>query len=771
MGRRPNQLVVEFFERGEKLGDNSNRYRHTCRRCGQCFPKGRVDTLQAHVLRNCPKISPEDREWGLQQLQQKPERPRPDNNPTRDDSDQNHESLTQPEPHYQQQSALDTLAEVSRHHLDYSSNRQLGHPGQDHTEHVLDRASTSEQQFIAQLQEFNTPTHPSQVADPNGRTAGRDPTTEHHFFDPQESAPEKSAAPELSGLAQTASAANRQLEASQVQDYPPEHDPFVDPDLHGMGGPVPAQSLFEAISESEGVPWVPAEQSAGHYGFQYPQKPVHKKVRGRFDDSRRKEVAGIRKSGACIRCRMLKKQCSGETPCRTCRNVETARLWKGTCFRARVVDEFTLWSLNLFSSRMITELSATAHGAEHERLPGRVEARLLAGTDCCMNFAVRALVDCSNAEGPNDESARGGRALMLDGEEAVHDKIGAFTALLAEDFIDQESSVFVKKTMQVALFMAQTVDAAQAAKAGHVQGHSPSRACYNLQERLTHNVIELWILTTLLTKPEDSFELRYQPQKSPTDQPERPSGTAGQDEIQKDVQDICPTSTSFRMIVAQLLTAIEARCSRLSKIVMNELERRLLQRQQANQFATFISSLILLNCVERMTGLYRSYDTSELAKADMARHETTAGAANEEEPSDAVTDSTKSDNGPELSEKSTSWPLDTPPSALWPQGLRFADLLTMLLRIRALPPKTGETPEGTLAVVQDHPLPAGFHGRAPRPEADEETKVAAAWLDPMQLNVDELMRKRYGEVPAMSEGVQAWDMRFIAKVLLPERTA
>lgn len=35
MGRRPNALMVEFFERGKKLEDNSNRYQHTCQRCGQ----------------------------------------------------------------------------------------------------------------------------------------------------------------------------------------------------------------------------------------------------------------------------------------------------------------------------------------------------------------------------------------------------------------------------------------------------------------------------------------------------------------------------------------------------------------------------------------------------------------------------------------------------------------------------------------------------------------------------------------------------------------
>lgn len=41
--------------------------------------------------------------------------------------------------------------------------------------------------------------------------------------------------------------------------------------------------------------------------FSVSQKPVKPKVRGRFSDSRRKEVQEVRKRGACIRCRMLKK--------------------------------------------------------------------------------------------------------------------------------------------------------------------------------------------------------------------------------------------------------------------------------------------------------------------------------------------------------------------------------------------------------------------------------------------------------------------------------
>jgi hypothetical protein len=41
MGRRPNVVVGEFFHRGQKLDDNSNRYQHTCKKCGQHVRRGK----------------------------------------------------------------------------------------------------------------------------------------------------------------------------------------------------------------------------------------------------------------------------------------------------------------------------------------------------------------------------------------------------------------------------------------------------------------------------------------------------------------------------------------------------------------------------------------------------------------------------------------------------------------------------------------------------------------------------------------------------------
>ena len=61
MGRKPNQLVLEYFDRGAKLEDNSNRYVHTCKACRKDFPKGRIESLMAHIEKSCPSIRRKDR--------------------------------------------------------------------------------------------------------------------------------------------------------------------------------------------------------------------------------------------------------------------------------------------------------------------------------------------------------------------------------------------------------------------------------------------------------------------------------------------------------------------------------------------------------------------------------------------------------------------------------------------------------------------------------------------------------------------------------------
>ena len=75
MGRKPNQLILEFFDRGAKLEDASNRYQYTCKACGEHFPKGRTDTLTSHAAR-CHAVKMEDRRRALNHIHNLPEQVR-----------------------------------------------------------------------------------------------------------------------------------------------------------------------------------------------------------------------------------------------------------------------------------------------------------------------------------------------------------------------------------------------------------------------------------------------------------------------------------------------------------------------------------------------------------------------------------------------------------------------------------------------------------------------------------------------------------------------
>jgi hypothetical protein len=57
MGRRPSPIVVHYFARGAKIGNVSNRYEHTCRLCGERFPKGRTEDMHKHISTKCNGLS------------------------------------------------------------------------------------------------------------------------------------------------------------------------------------------------------------------------------------------------------------------------------------------------------------------------------------------------------------------------------------------------------------------------------------------------------------------------------------------------------------------------------------------------------------------------------------------------------------------------------------------------------------------------------------------------------------------------------------------
>lgn len=262
---------------------------------------------------------------------------------------------------------------MSRRHLDYSTEQQNvdapEHVNEDQAVPHFHGAETLQEQLqkAAELHEASpTPMEITRVlyeVPPNLYPPSPCATMRRHeSVEPR--------AEETLPLVQTASAANERLEQDGVVDS--ENAPDPDPDDTEVQTATPPTST-EVLEDADAMSWKPVVgsnkafdiliENPSQAGFGVLRKGGKNKVRGRFEDTRRKEVQEIRKRGACMRCRMLKKPCSEGTPCKTCQGVESARLWKGIkLFRDRGgLTDRTLqasvsergWSTSLCSGRPI----------------------------------------------------------------------------------------------------------------------------------------------------------------------------------------------------------------------------------------------------------------------------------------------------------------------------------------------------------------------------------------------------------------------------------
>ena len=466
-------------------------------------------------------------------------------------------------PNFQQPSALDTLAEVSRRHLDYSSQR--GHLAQDQEGFARTVSEVNaEQALLAKLQQSGIDYNPDATAE----------YTRLYSYPVVAAQDQSQHTPDfplmttgglgISPLVQTASAANQQLEQAQAQ-----NQSIVDPQLNDMGGPVQATAIYEHDrKDADVMSWDPAttrgvQQTFGDLsmpsneptsGFGMLQNHFKYNRRSRFTHTRRLEVSDIRKRGACIRCRMLKKPCSGETPCATCRSVESARLWKATCVRTRLVDEFTLWSANLFYSRAKIAIPAAVQGLEQQSVQGRIEARFFAGSNLCLSFAVKtyghfsAVIDPNLEEDGRDEQSGRNIIWLLDEGEAIVDKLEEYAHQITNTYIEAEPSLFMRSSLTRAQVLIRAEEGEGPAKAAETQGKVAPRSTYHLQNQLLSNVVELWILTRLLTSPDvQLLQLQHDTTKASRHLPE-PVDWASENPG-SGVQTIPESSQSYHLIL------------------------------------------------------------------------------------------------------------------------------------------------------------------------------------------------------------------------------
>ena len=242
-----------------------------------------------------------------------------------------------------QLSALETLAEVSRQHLDLSGKRM---PERQHSH------GNTNITHAGLLDEFliqdDRPEATELAALPHGMDMSSAPAlpTMYHFNDSLHHSPNTSPhighmplsnstsmAQMVPSLVMAASAANELMPLANGLTMEPDlslagtgMNPMSDKYFHAQGRaqwPNLQPSSLDPLLQEHGKDQMLSRDDHLNKGVQHPrpiamnpnaqthfttdfsmnQKPSKPKVRGRFSDTRRKEVQEVRKRGACIRCR------------------------------------------------------------------------------------------------------------------------------------------------------------------------------------------------------------------------------------------------------------------------------------------------------------------------------------------------------------------------------------------------------------------------------------------------------------------------------------
>ena len=220
-------------------------------------------------------------------------------------------------------------------------------------------------------------------------------------------------------------------------------------------------------------------------------------------------------------------------------------------------------------------------------------------------------------------------------------------------------------------------------------------------DTLLTNILWLWTCTLLLVDD----RLRWQSIITP-------DTAAAPAEHQAPTENLLPSEASplsNQLINAQLSVGVEMCGKSLAKSILGDLERRLLQRQQDRQFDTFLAVIILLNCFERMSWLFKRTHAKQ-------RDE---------------------------------WPFPQSSEEFVQEGERFADIIELLVDMRSLPPRTFFDP------VKNTLVPLG--------NQDESIRK---WFDEISITQEYLQFN--SERPFDETDFHSMDGRFFARLLQPD---
>ncbi|KAK1596325.1 uncharacterized protein LY79DRAFT_588044 [Colletotrichum navitas] len=731
MGRKPNPVIGEYFTRGPKLADSSNRYPHTCKLCGENFPKGRGEVLHKHITEKCPAITPEERinaALGFAGLHSGSSAPR-SMNLTVNQLDPAAAEVAPEAP--ENWSALRTLAEASRQ----VGENEMGAPsapGRDPSESAVRQLGISfevQEQFTLENPPVSYDNRPGRERKESTSNDSTNPlshlTTEEKMEHLQAATQQQNNPPMDSSDLSVAVAATARLtdslmdpqlttEHTEPQVLSPAMSPTeaCKPELpvnsiptsnaSGSAMPQPLQQSQQQQPQQPQQPWgemtymttnhnptvathvapiAPPNRGGTRMPIGNGTQSEHK--RKAYNPARRKEVQAARKKGACIRCRILRKTCGTNDPCDQCRKIQGPRHWTYPCVRTRLNQELTLYSAALI---VVLAQTRVKHARQNYQLLSNGTSLVVSLWEDSPSLTLAALVTprpqqpvAEEPEQTNGDAKPVFQVVMIDQDkEDLPARMEEFLKSILPTLIQREPSHF----MQVVL------EAAQKFPQERVTGKNLKLA------------IELWGLVEILDR-ERSWYIAEE--REGIVSPRGPEDFAGSDD-----QDI------YNLITFQLSAATERKANNVSNKLISELQRCLENGKAKINFDVYLSILILLHCLEKTTWTFKVWEMDDFRQR---------------------------------------WPLDRPPAMYVNQGREIADLLKMLLTLRKSHPKTFRTLDGRLSVID---------------VGDSDFAMMAEFFEALNLDYDDVVQKL--ETCAFSpETSRSLELHFCSQVLLPPK--
>lgn len=295
--------------------------------------------------------------------------------------------------------------------------------------------------------------------------------------------------------------------------------------------------------------------------------------RSRFSEPRRKEVQNIRKIGACIRCRILRKTCSKGDPCETCQKVLSPRIWRSGCIRTKFTDK-----VDLFNARVHEHQRKAGVDAVMANWNAKYPIVVLEATHS--DGGVMLACEASLGTRPDeildptvtaDYQTVFPKVVMIDPEDDLPERMKEYVNDVLPELIRLEESTFSRITLEAAQELA---------------SKNPER---NLLLAL-----ELWACVEII---ERELKWNFNVRPSPTVR----SAVSGPITNETDPE-------TYKMLGLQLTAAAEQRAEVASKELLKHMQRDLQDARVPMDEHMFFATLLLLISIEKSTWAFKIWD-------------------------------------------------------------------------------------------------------------------------------------------------------------------